>query len=41
MKPYSYSLPYFFTAILYTISAITFYRFFAKREHELTATVAD
>jgi len=41
MKTYSYSLPYFFTAILYTISAITFYRFFANREQELTAMVAD
>jgi len=41
MKTYSYSLPYFFTAVLYTISAITFYRFFANREQELTATVAD
>lgn len=41
MKTYSYSLPYYFTAVLYTLSAITFYYFFAHREQELTAVVAD
>lgn len=41
MSTYSYSLPYFFTAVLYTLSAVTFYRFFAAREQELTASVAD
>lgn len=41
MRTHSYSLPYFFTAVLYTLSALTFYRFFASREQELTAAVAD
>lgn len=41
MKTYSYRLPYFFTALLYSLSAVAVYYFFAKREQELTATVAD
>lgn len=41
MKTHSYSLPYFFTAALYTLSALCFYYFFAAREQELTAVTAD
>jgi MFS family permease len=41
MQNYSYTMPYYFTVVLYTLSAIFMYRFFCARETELTAAVAD
>ena len=35
MKTYAYNLPYFFTALLYVVSALAFYYFFAPREAEM------
>ncbi|MBS3872400.1 MAG: MFS transporter [Firmicutes bacterium] len=37
MKTYSYNLPYFFTAVLYVLSALAFYYFFAPREAKMMA----
>lgn len=41
MQNYSYTWPYFMTCVFYVLSAGLFHRFFATREVELTAAVAD
>jgi MFS family permease len=41
MHNYSYTLPFYITIVFYILSAGLFHRFFAERETELTAAVAD
>ena len=41
MQHYSYTVPYYFTVVLYTLSALLLFHFFGKQEKELVAAVGD
>lgn len=41
MQNYSYTMPYYFTVVLYTASALLLYRFFGREEHGLLEQAGD